>query len=54
MAGDGFGLAAYDHLWVLIVLGVPYIVKVDCRQHEKEKKDVSAVDILRKRYAKER
>ena len=48
----GFGWLFMISFWVLIALGVAYIVRLIAGGTRKEGKDVSAIDILRKRYAK--
>ena len=50
--GMGLGWLLMIIFWVLIVLGVAYIVRLFAGSMRKEEKDVSAIDILRKRYAK--
>lgn len=38
--------------WVLIILGVIYLVKVIAGSNRKREAEASALDILKKRYAK--
>jgi putative membrane protein len=50
--GYGFGWLFMILFWVLVILGVVYLVKVIAGGAKKGEKEESAIDILKKRYAK--
>lgn len=48
----GIGWIFMFGFWVLIILGVIYLVKVIAGSNRKRETEASALDILKKRYAK--
>ena len=50
--GFGFGGVFMILFWVLGILGIAYLVKVIAGSAQKGDKEESALDILKKRYAK--
>jgi putative membrane protein len=50
--GYGFGWIFTILFWVLIILGVVYLVKVIAAGSKKDGKEETALDILNKRYAR--
>lgn len=50
--GFGFGWLVMILFWALLILGVVYLVKLIAGSTKKEEKAVTAIDILKKRYAK--
>ncbi len=52
--GNGFRLAVYDYFLGLVALGVVYIFKMISELLRPSQKEETALDILKKRYAKGR
>ena len=50
--GFGFGWIAMIIFWVLLILGIVYLVKMIAGSSKKEDKQETAIDILKMRYAK--
>ncbi|MBM4136810.1 MAG: SHOCT domain-containing protein [Nitrospira sp.] len=50
--GMGFGWFFILIFWVLVVVGVVYLVKLITEGRKKEEKEETALDILKKRYAR--
>lgn len=50
--GIGFGWLFMIIFWGLIILGVAYLVRLISGGVKKEEKEVAAIEILKKRYAK--
>ena len=50
--GFGFGWILMILFWVLVVLGIIYLVKAITGSARKGEKEETALDILKKRYAK--
>jgi putative membrane protein len=50
--GMGFGLVFMVIFWALVILGVVYIYKMIAERSRPSGKSESALDILKKRYAK--
>jgi putative membrane protein len=50
--GFGFGAIAMIIFWVLLILGIVYLVKMVAGSSKKEGKQETAIDILKMRYAK--
>ncbi|MDP2754704.1 MAG: SHOCT domain-containing protein [Nitrospirota bacterium] len=52
--GMGFGLGWFTMIifWVLLILGIVYLVKIIAGSPKKGDKEGTAIDILKKRYAK--
>jgi len=50
--GFGFGWFLMILFWVLLILGIVYIVKLIAGNTKKAEKEETALDILKKRYAK--
>ena len=50
--GMGFGWFFMVIFWVLVILGIVYLIKVITGIGKKEEKEETAIDILNKRYAK--
>lgn len=50
--GMGFGWLFMIIFWILVILGIVYLIKLTARGTKKEEKEETALDILRKRYAK--
>ena len=52
--GMGFGSGWFSMIifWVLLILGIVYIVKMIAGSPKKGDKEEAAIDILKKRYAK--
>ena len=50
--GFGFGWLLMILFWALLIIGVVYLVKLIAGGSKKEGKEETALDILKKRYAK--
>lgn len=50
--GMGFGWLFMIIFWVLVILGVVYIIKLVGERTRKEERGETVLDILKKRYAK--
>ncbi len=50
--GFGFGWLLMILFWVILVLGVVYLIKLIAVGTKKVEKEETALDILKKRYAK--
>ncbi|MDH4231434.1 MAG: SHOCT domain-containing protein [Nitrospirota bacterium] len=50
--GMGFGWVFMIFLWVLVIFGIFYVIRIVMTRAKKENAGESALDILRKRYAK--
>ncbi len=50
--GFGFGWLIMAIFWILVILGIMYIVRSIARGSKREAKEETAFDILKKRYAK--
>ncbi len=50
--GMGFGWLFMILFWVLVILGAVYIIKLVGERARKEEREETALDILKKRYAK--
>lgn len=50
--GMGFGWIYMIIFWALVILGIVYVVKLASRGPKGADKEESALDILKKRYAK--
>jgi putative membrane protein len=50
--GFGFGWFLMIFFWVLIILGVAYLIKVIAGGAKRDEKEETALNILKKRYAK--
>jgi putative membrane protein len=52
--GMGFGLGWFTMIifWALLILGIFYLVKIIAGSPKKGDKEETAIDILKKRYAK--
>ena len=50
--GMGFGWIFMILFWALVILGVIYLVRLLAGGSKSSKSDESAIDILKKRYAK--
>ncbi len=50
--GFGFGAIAVIIFWVLLILGIVYLIKMVAGSSKKEGKQETAIDILKMRYAK--
>jgi len=50
--GMGFGWLFMIIFWVLVILGVVYVIKLVGERARKEKREETALAILKKRYAK--
>jgi putative membrane protein len=51
-AGFGFGWLLMILFWALVILGIVYLVKGIAGSAKKGEKEETALDILKKRYAK--
>ncbi len=49
--GMGFGWLFMIAFWLLVILGIVYLIKLATGSTGKEKKEDTALDILEKRYA---
>ncbi len=50
--GLGLGWITMIIFWVLLILGIVYLVKLIARGSKKAEKEEAAFDILKKRYAR--
>ncbi len=50
--GFGFGWLIMAIFWILVILGIMYIVRLIAGSSKREAKEETAFDILKKRYAK--
>ena len=50
--GFGFGWFLMILFWALLILGIVYLVKLIAGSSKKQDKQETAIDILKKRYAK--
>jgi putative membrane protein len=50
--GTGFGWVFMIFFWVLVVLGIVYFIRIVMTSAKKETSGDTALDILKKRYAK--
>lgn len=50
--GMGFGGVFMIIFWILVILGILYVVKSIARGRKEGMKEETALDILKKRYAK--
>jgi putative membrane protein len=50
--GLGFGWILMILFWVLLILGIVYLVKLIAGSTKRVEKEETALDILKKRYAK--
>jgi putative membrane protein len=50
--GFGFGWLVMGLFWILIILGVIYLIKLIVGGRKTEEKGDTAIEILRQRYAK--
>ncbi len=50
--GMGFGWLIMVLFWILVIVGIVYIVKLIAGAGKKEGREETALDILKKRYAK--
>jgi len=50
--GLGFGWLLMILFWILLILGIVYLVKLVAGSSKKGEKEEAALDILKKRYAK--
>ena len=51
-SGMGFGWIFMVFFWALVILGVVYLLKLVSGGTKSEKQEETALDILRKRYAR--
>jgi putative membrane protein len=50
--GMGFGWIFMAIFWVLVIVGIVYLIKLAAGRSGKEEKEANVLDILKKRYAR--